>query len=64
MNMISLIQEIAEKLGLDTTVSTSLWKDTALIEVTRAVLYSFQVIYIPYIEMNFLLRTNFFYGNR
>lgn len=38
----NLSKEIAEKMGLDTSVLTSLWRDTVLIEVTRAVLYSFQ----------------------
>uniref|UniRef100_A0A061QHR2 Nitric oxide synthase n=1 Tax=Cupiennius salei TaxID=6928 RepID=A0A061QHR2_CUPSA len=38
----NLSEKIAEKMGLDTSTPTSLWKDLALVEATRAVLYSFQ----------------------
>lgn len=34
--------EVAEKMGLDTSSPISLWKDTVLVEVNIAVLYSFQ----------------------
>jgi nitric-oxide synthase len=36
-----LLPRIAERLGLDTTSDRSLWKDRALVELNRAVLYSF-----------------------
>ena len=38
-----IFQEIAEKLGLDTQSPISLWKDEALVEINKAVLYSYKV---------------------
>lgn len=38
------LQPIAEKMGLDTKKSSSLWKDRALVEINIAVLYSYQVL--------------------
>lgn len=38
----NLSKEIAEIMGLDTSTPSSLWKDLALIEATRAVIHSFQ----------------------
>ncbi|XP_015923337.1 nitric oxide synthase, inducible-like [Parasteatoda tepidariorum] len=38
----NMMEEVAEKLGLDTRTPTTLWKDMALLETTLAVLYSFQ----------------------
>ncbi len=36
-------QDVAEKLGLDTQSPISLWKDEALVEINKAVLYSYKV---------------------
>ncbi|GAA2813063.1 nitric oxide synthase oxygenase [Kribbella solani] len=36
-----LVPEVAERLGLDTSHDTSLWRDRALVELNRAVLHSF-----------------------
>jgi nitric-oxide synthase len=36
-----LIPVIAERMGLDTTSETTLWRDKALVEINRAVLHSF-----------------------
>ncbi|WP_442865198.1 nitric oxide synthase oxygenase [Alkalihalobacillus sp. CinArs1] len=38
----NLIPEMAEIMNLDTSSNASLWKDRALVELNRAVLYSFQ----------------------
>ncbi|XP_043923537.1 nitric oxide synthase, brain-like [Protopterus annectens] len=38
----NLLQEFAERLGLDTRLSPSLWKDIAAVEMNIAVLHSFQ----------------------
>lgn len=38
----NITNEVAEKLGLDTSTPITLWKDQVLIEVNVAVLYSFQ----------------------
>lgn len=43
-NFIFNLQPIAEKMGLDTKKSSSLWKDRALVEINIAVLYSYQVL--------------------
>lgn len=45
-------------MGLDTSTSSSLWKDRALVEVNLAVLHSFQVGYL-----NKLLYVDFFSRN-
>jgi len=37
-----MLPEVARRLGLDTTTSYSLWKDRALVELNRAVLFSFE----------------------
>jgi nitric-oxide synthase len=37
----NVLQLVAEKMGLDTASNWSLWRDRALVEVNRAVLYSF-----------------------
>lgn len=37
----NLLPAVAEKLGLDTSKMSSLWKDRALVELNRAVLHSF-----------------------
>ncbi len=37
-----VLQEVAENLGLDTQSNVSLWKDTALVEVNKAVLVSYK----------------------
>lgn len=36
-------QVVAERMGLDTKTTTSLWKDKAAVEVNVAVLHSYQV---------------------
>ena len=36
-------QEVAEQMGLDIESNVSLWKDTVMVEINKAVLYSFQV---------------------
>jgi nitric-oxide synthase len=36
------LPEVARRLGLDTASDRTLWKDTALVEVNRAVLFSFE----------------------
>ena len=41
-----MFQPIAQGMGLDTTVPTTLWKDKAQTEASVAVLYSFQVFMI------------------
>lgn len=41
------MQEVANKMALDTRKTSSLWKDQALVEVNIAVLYSFQVGVFP-----------------
>lgn len=38
----NMLPAVAEKLGLDTRHASSLWKDRALLELNRAVLFSFQ----------------------
>lgn len=42
------MQEVANKMALDTRKTSSLWKDQALVEVNIAVLYSFQVGVFPF----------------
>ncbi|GAA3541786.1 nitric oxide synthase oxygenase [Kribbella ginsengisoli] len=37
----ALVPEVAERMGLDTSSETTLWRDRALIELNRAVLHSF-----------------------
>ncbi|MDX6258926.1 MAG: nitric-oxide synthase, bacterial [Kribbellaceae bacterium] len=37
----ALVPEIADRMGLDTSSETTLWRDRALIEINRAVLHSF-----------------------
>lgn len=38
-----IIQEVANRMALDTRKTSSLWKDQALVEINIAVLHSFQV---------------------
>ncbi|KAK3612606.1 hypothetical protein CHS0354_042115 [Potamilus streckersoni] len=40
----NILETIAEKMELDTSKSSSLWKDQALVEVNVAVLYSYQAM--------------------
>lgn len=42
------MQEVADKMALDTRKTSSLWKDQALVEVNIAVLHSFQVRLIQF----------------
>lgn len=39
-------------MGLDTRTSTSLWKDKAMIEANVAVLHSFQVHKVAFVQMS------------
>lgn len=41
-NRYNMLPTIAEKMGLDTSKNASLWKDYALVELNRAVLYSYK----------------------
>ncbi|XP_023316908.1 nitric oxide synthase-like [Trichogramma pretiosum] len=43
VNRYNLLEVVAQKMDLDTKVTSSLWKDKAMIEVNLAVLYSFQI---------------------
>jgi nitric-oxide synthase len=38
----ALVPEVAERMGLDTSDETTLWRDRALVELNRAVLHSFR----------------------
>ncbi|WP_410489212.1 nitric oxide synthase oxygenase [Bacillus changyiensis] len=38
----NMLEKVAAIMGLDTTQTTSLWKDRALVELNRAVLYSYK----------------------
>ncbi|WP_427895923.1 nitric oxide synthase oxygenase [Kribbella sp. GL6] len=38
-----LVPEVAERMGLDTSHETTLWRDRALVEINRAVLHSFNL---------------------
>uniref|UniRef100_A0A3Q2NWN5 Nitric oxide synthase 1 n=1 Tax=Fundulus heteroclitus TaxID=8078 RepID=A0A3Q2NWN5_FUNHE len=38
----NILEDVANKMGLDTRKTSSLWKDQALVEINIAVLYSFQ----------------------
>ncbi|GAB6030176.1 hypothetical protein CHUAL_005852 [Chamberlinius hualienensis] len=38
----NVLEQVAERMGLDITTSSTLWKDRTLVEVNLAVLYSFQ----------------------
>jgi nitric-oxide synthase len=42
-NRYNLLPIIAEKMGIDTKSQHSLWKDKAMLELNRAVIYSFQI---------------------
>uniref|UniRef100_A0A4W6EF01 nitric-oxide synthase (NADPH) n=1 Tax=Lates calcarifer TaxID=8187 RepID=A0A4W6EF01_LATCA len=42
----NILEEVANKMALDTRKTSSLWKDQALVEINIAVLYSFQVVTI------------------
>ncbi|WP_239062525.1 nitric oxide synthase oxygenase [Streptomyces sp. SID13031] len=38
-----LVPEVAERMGLDTSTESTLWRDRALVEINRAVLHSFHL---------------------
>ncbi|KAJ8725465.1 hypothetical protein PYW08_003648 [Mythimna loreyi] len=40
-NRFDILESVAQKMGLDTNMTVSLWKDKALVEVNIAVLYSY-----------------------
>ncbi|XP_041051420.1 nitric oxide synthase, brain-like isoform X2 [Carcharodon carcharias] len=46
----NLLQEVAERMGLDTRKITSLWKDKAAVELTTAVLHSFQLVKVTIVD--------------
>ena len=49
-------QVVAKQMGLDTRMNTSLWKDRAVVELTAAVIYSFQVFNsLSYIEISIII---------
>ncbi|XP_064265290.1 nitric oxide synthase 3 [Passer domesticus] len=45
-----VLPEVAERMGLDTGSSSSLWKDRAAVEVNVAVLHSFQVAQVTIVD--------------
>uniref|UniRef100_A0A672IEB6 Nitric oxide synthase n=1 Tax=Salarias fasciatus TaxID=181472 RepID=A0A672IEB6_SALFA len=46
----NILEEVANKMALDTRKTSSLWKDQALVEVNIAVLYSFQVSTVTIVD--------------
>ncbi|XP_059507248.1 nitric oxide synthase 1-like [Stegostoma tigrinum] len=46
----NLLQEVAEKMGLESSKVTSLWKDKAAVELTVAVLHSFQLAKVTIVD--------------
>lgn len=46
----NLTQEVAEKMGLDTRRTSSLWKDKAAVELNLAVLHSFQMAKVTIVD--------------
>ncbi|KAM9386680.1 LOW QUALITY PROTEIN: nitric oxide synthase 3 [Phaethornis superciliosus] len=46
----NLLPEVAERMGLDTGCSSTLWKDKAVVEVNIAVLHSFQVAKVTIVD--------------
>uniref|UniRef100_A0A674GSJ0 Nitric oxide synthase 3 n=1 Tax=Taeniopygia guttata TaxID=59729 RepID=A0A674GSJ0_TAEGU len=45
-----VLPEVAQRMGLDTGTSSSLWKDRAAVEVNVAVLHSFQVAQVTIVD--------------
>ncbi|XP_027563074.1 nitric oxide synthase, endothelial-like, partial [Neopelma chrysocephalum] len=46
----NILPEVAQRMGLDTGTSSSLWKDRAAVEVNVAVLHSFQVAQVTIVD--------------
>ncbi|CAN9512952.1 unnamed protein product [Ophioblennius macclurei] len=46
----NILEEVANKMALDTRKTSSLWKDQALVEVNIAVLYSFQTCKVTIVD--------------
>ncbi|KAJ7411789.1 nitric oxide synthase 1 [Willisornis vidua] len=46
----NVLPEVAQRMGLDTGTSSSLWKDRAAVEVNVAVLHSFQVAQVTIVD--------------
>ncbi|XP_075881910.1 nitric oxide synthase 1 isoform X2 [Nelusetta ayraudi] len=46
----NILEEVADKMALDTRKTSSLWKDQALVEVNIAVLYSFQTCKVTIVD--------------
>nr|XP_020655911.1 nitric oxide synthase, endothelial isoform X1 [Pogona vitticeps] len=46
----NLLQELAERMGLDTGTTLSLWKDKAAVEMNVAVLHSFQLAKVTIVD--------------
>ncbi|XP_043560201.1 nitric oxide synthase, brain-like isoform X1 [Chiloscyllium plagiosum] len=46
----NLLQEVAERMGLERSKITSLWKDKAAVELTVAVLHSFQLMKVTIVD--------------
>uniref|UniRef100_A0A3B3TLD8 Nitric oxide synthase n=1 Tax=Poecilia latipinna TaxID=48699 RepID=A0A3B3TLD8_9TELE len=46
----NILEEVANKMGLDTRKTSSLWKDQALVEINIAVLYSFQTCKVTIVD--------------
>ncbi|XP_043922256.1 nitric oxide synthase, brain-like [Protopterus annectens] len=46
----NILQEIAEKMGLDVRRTSSLWKDKAAVEINVAVLHSFQTVKVTIMD--------------
>uniref|UniRef100_A0A1A8CCL5 Nitric oxide synthase n=1 Tax=Nothobranchius kadleci TaxID=1051664 RepID=A0A1A8CCL5_NOTKA len=46
----NILEDVAEKMGLDTRKTSSLWKDQALVEINIAVLHSFQTCKVTIVD--------------
>ncbi|XP_044278442.1 nitric oxide synthase, endothelial isoform X2 [Varanus komodoensis] len=46
----NLLQEVAERMGLDTQATSSLWKDRVAVEINVAVLHSFQLAKVTIVD--------------
>ncbi|XP_017162270.1 nitric oxide synthase 1 isoform X1 [Poecilia reticulata] len=46
----NILEDVANKMGLDTRKTSSLWKDQALVEINIAVLYSFQTCKVTIVD--------------
>ncbi|XP_053116338.1 nitric oxide synthase, endothelial isoform X2 [Hemicordylus capensis] len=46
----NILQEVAQRMGLDTQTTTSLWKDRAAVEINVAVLHSYQLAQVTIVD--------------